>query len=238
MSGGGVRIRGWGLVALVLVALFAVSGCGGDSSGTGDNAHINEESGSTNDLVPDEREGIPPAPVKITNLNKAVEEAGCSVLRHVAPKEGRPLAAGSPAPKYQTTPPVSGPFVAPPQQQADGAYLNLPDDPAQVGALNHGRLAIQYAPDLADEIQLEMKGVYDTMYGATLFFPNDEMSYAVAATTWGNLLGCVNYDAQTTLDAIRAFGKATWGKHGGEPVDAYPFDGPTPADPEEAGSPE
>jgi hypothetical protein len=71
------------------------------------------------------------------------------------------------------------------------------------------------------------------MYGATLLFPNDEMNYAVAATTWGNLLACPSYENQKTLDVIRAFGKKTWGKYGGEPVGAYPFSGPTPKEPAE-----
>jgi len=111
--------------------------------------------------------------------------------------------------------------------------MNMPDAIDQLGALNNGRMIIQYAPDLSEKIQLEMKGLYDTMYGATLLFPNDEMNFAVAATTWGNLLACASYDTQKTADAIRAFGKATWGKHGSEPVDAFPFEGPTPRQPAE-----
>jgi hypothetical protein len=63
-------------------------------------------------------------------------------------------------------------------------------------------------------------------------FPNDEMPYAVAATTWTNILGCKTYEGRATLDAIRAFGKQTWGKFGGEPVHAFVFTGPTPAEPE------
>jgi hypothetical protein len=57
------------------------------------------------------------------------------------------------------------------------------------------------------------------------------MPYAVAATTWTNLLGCKEYKGSITDDAIRAFGKATWGKYGGEPVSGFPFTGPTPASP-------
>ncbi len=92
-------------------------------------------------------------------------------------------------------------------------------------------MAIQYAPALPEQAQLELKGLYDTMYGATLLFPNDKMDYEVAATTWTNLLGCPSYEGQATLDAIRAFGKQTWGKFGGEPAEAFPFTGPTPAEP-------
>ena len=58
------------------------------------------------------------------------------------------------------------------------------------------------------------------MYGATLLFPNEKMPYEVAATTWTNLLGCPDLQGRGTLDAIRAFGKATWGKYGGEPAEA------------------
>ena len=57
------------------------------------------------------------------------------------------------------------------------------------------------------------------------------MPYEVAATTWTNLLGCHEYKGASTLDAIRAFGKETWGKYGGEPVEAFTFTGPTPAEP-------
>jgi hypothetical protein len=94
-------------------------------------------------------------------------------------------------------------------------------------------MEIQYAPDLSEEIQRELKGLYDTMYGATLMFPNTEMNYAVAATTWTNLLGCTGWKGQKTLDAIRDFGRQTWGKYGGEPVFAFKFTGPTPAEPAE-----
>lgn len=220
------------LVLVMAAALFALSGCG-SSEGASDNAHINEESGSTHDLVPDEREGTPPPPVKETNLAKAAEEGSCFLLRDMPPEKEKELPPGAPDPGYKTYPPVSGPYVEPPHQQADGAYLNLPDSINQVGALNHGRMTIQYAPDLAEEFQLELKGLYDTMYGATLFFPNDEMDFAVAATTRGNLLGCTSYEKQKIADAVRAFGKATWGKSGKKPVESLPFEGPTPADPEE-----
>jgi hypothetical protein len=94
-------------------------------------------------------------------------------------------------------------------------------------------MTIQYAPDLPEEIQLELKGLYDTMYGGTLFFPNSKMNYALAATTWSNGLFCSGYEGAETLDAIRAFGKATWGKYGSEPVDKFPVKGPTPANPAE-----
>jgi hypothetical protein len=97
-------------------------------------------------------------------------------------------------------------------------------------------MEIQYSPSLPEKEQLEVKGLYDTMYGATLLFPNKKMPYQVAATTWTNLIGCPEYKGSITLDAIRAFGKETWGKYGGEPVFGFKFTGPTPSEPEEAES--
>jgi hypothetical protein len=94
-------------------------------------------------------------------------------------------------------------------------------------------MEVQYSPDLPEADQRALKGLYDTMYGAALLFPNEKMPYEVAATTWTNLLGCPTYKGAITLDAIRDFGKATWGKYGGEPVAAFPFTGPTPAEPSE-----
>lgn len=169
---------------------------------------------------------------------KAAEAASCYLLRKVPPENDKEIAADAPAPKYSTDPPLSGPHVAPPHQQADGAYLVMPDESTTVASLNHGRMTIQYAPDLPEEVQSELKGLYDTMYGGTLFFPNDTMNFAVAATTWGNLLGCTGYDNAATLNAIRAFGKATWGKFGDVPVDRFPVEGPTPVSPEESSSAE
>jgi hypothetical protein len=221
-------------VLLVLVAAVVVlTGCGG-SSDESDNAHINTKSGSTNGEVPDERVGTPPAPGKKVGLVKAAEEAGCYLLRRVPAKNDKVIPVDAPTPEYLHDPPIVGPHVAAPHQQADGAYLTEPEGSAVVASLNHGRMTIEYTPDLPEEIQLELKGLYDTMYGGTLFFPNDTMHYAVAATTWGNLLGCTGYEGAPTMDAIRSLGRATWGKYGDEPVDKFPVEGPTPASPEES----
>ena len=95
----------------------------------------------------------------------------------------------------------------------------MPGEIFIVHSLEHGRMEIQYSPELPEEDQLALKGLYDTMYGGTLLFPNENMDYEVAATTWTNLMGCPEYKGAITLDAIRDFGKATWGRYGGEPVD-------------------
>lgn len=217
-------------VAVVLILVLA-----GDEDAGPNRAHINlaSSAGSTNGILPDERRGIPPPAVQQPDLKKAAAEAGCYLELHIDDAGHRHIPPDSPAPSYKTNPPTSGPHVEPPYQQADGAYAEEPKAIDYLHSLEHGRLEIQYAADLPETIQLELKGLYDTMYGAALLFPNNEMPYAVAAATWTNLLACTSYEGRKTLDAIRAFGKETWGKYGGEPVSAFPFAGPTPADPRE-----
>jgi len=220
-------------VVLAIAALvFVLSSAGGDSATEGD-AHINLDasSGSTNGVEPDSRAGTVPAAAQATGLAVAAKRAGCKLRLKLREEGDAHIPVGSPTPGYKTSPPTSGDHVEAPYQQADGAYAEMPAEIDIVHSLEHGRLEIQYSPDLPEAAQLELKGLYDTMYGAALLFPNDKMPYEVAATTWTNLLGCPAYKGAPTLDAIRAFGKATWGKYGGEPAEAFPFAGPTPADP-------
>jgi hypothetical protein len=222
-------------VVIAIAVLVFVLATGGDDSASGKgDAHINlnSEMGSTNGVTPDEREGTPPPPAQVTNLQKAAKQAGCKLKLHLEDEGNEHIAKNSPTPKYKTNPPTSGDHVEPPYQQADGAYSEMPDAIDFVHSLEHGRLEIQYAPSLPQKDQLELKGLYDTMYGASLLFPNTTMPYQVAATTWTNMIGCPTYKGSITLDAIRAFGRETWGKYGGEPVEAFTFTGPTPSEPE------
>jgi len=226
------------VVLVVAVVVFVLVGGGDDSaSGSGD-AHINgnQQMGSTNGVQPDDRAGIVPARTKVFDLDEAAKQAGCDVQLKLEDEGAEHLPPDSPEPNYGTNPATSGNHVAPPYQQADGAYSKEPKPLDVVHSLEHGRMAIQYSPDLPEKAQLELKGLYDTMYGASLFFPNDKMPYEVAATTWTNLIGCKTYKGAITLDAIRAFGRETWGKYGGEPVEAFTFTGPTPAKPDEPSS--
>jgi uncharacterized protein DUF3105 len=231
------------VVVVVVVVILLVSGGGESSSGAagekddgGAHINVNTQMGSTNGVSPDERAGIVPAPAKVTDLKTAAKQAGCVAKLKLTDEGHTHIPQSSPEPNYQTSPPTSGEHVEPPFQQADGAYDQEPKAIDFVHSLEHGRMEIQYSPDLPEEAQLELKGLYDTMYGATLLFPNEHMPYQVAATTWTNLLGCKKYKGAITLDAIRAFGKETWGKYGSEPVFAFKFTGPTPEEPEEPSS--
>jgi len=220
-----------GVIGLLVVAgIVAVVASSGGSDGGGA-AHINQASGSTNGVKPDEREGTAPVAVKVTNLKEAARKAGCNLQLRLEDEGKNHLPPTAPTPEYGTNPPTSGNHVEPPYQQADGAYSEMPAELNIVHTLEHGRMEIQYSPDLPEEDQLALKGLYETMYGGTLLFPNDNMNYEVAATTWTNLLGCPEYKGAITLDAIRDFGKATWGRYGGEPANAFGLKGPTPIEP-------
>jgi hypothetical protein len=221
------------VVAVIVVIVVVLASGGGDDASGGGEAHINLNTsfGSTNGVKPDERAGIAPPAEKVSNLETAAKQAGCTLKLHLKDEGHEHIPPGSKTPAYETNPPTSGAHVEPPYQQADGAYREEPEPIDFVHSLEHGRLEIQYSPSLPEKEQLELKGLYDTMYGASLLFPNGEMPYDVAATTWTNLIGCPTYKGSITLDAIRAFGKATWGKYGGEPAEAFKFTGPTPAEP-------
>lgn len=203
------------LVALMAIVTIIVLSSASDSAVRGD-PHINLESGITNGIAPDSRVGIEPPALEEQNLQAAARAADCE-LRLRLPAEGdEHIPASAPEPRYKTNPPTSGDHVD--EQQADGAYRETPPPVSVVHSLEHGRLAIQYRSDLPERAQLELIGLFDTMYGGTLLFPNPDMPYVVAATTWTNLLGCRSDHQAKTLAAIDAFGRETWGQFGGEAV--------------------
>jgi hypothetical protein len=218
-----------GLVGLLVLAGVVALIAGSGGSGGGASAHINQASGSTNGVEPDEREGTEPADVKTVDLKEAAKKAGCVLRLNLKDEGHQHIGPTAPTPDYKTNPPTSGKHAEPPYQEADGAYSEMPSEIFIVHSLEHGRMEIQYSPDLSEEGQLALKGLYETMYGGTLLFPNENMDYEVAATTWTNLMGCPKYKGAATLDAIRAFGKATWGRYGGEGAAAVK--GPTPVAP-------
>src|SRR3954451_4997267 len=63
------------VVLAIAVIVFILATGGSDSSAKGDShINVNAEFGSTNGVTPDEREGIPPPPPKVTDLKQAAKE--------------------------------------------------------------------------------------------------------------------------------------------------------------------
>lgn len=222
---------GYGVAAVIGLAVIGgivilITSSGGASGGG--NAHINLATGMTNGVPTDDRTGPAPPAIKVGGLKRAAKDAGCVLMLNLKDEGHHHVAPGAKV-KYQTVPPSSGNHVEPNFQEADGAYSKTPPSLDYVHSLEHGRMEIQYSSELPESQQLELKGLYDTLYGGTLLFPNDDMPYAVAATTWTNIIGCKTYEGAKTMDAIRSFGRETWNKYGGE-NDSFPIAGPTPAD--------
>ncbi|MGK2931874.1 MAG: DUF3105 domain-containing protein [Solirubrobacterales bacterium] len=208
------------VMALAIIAgvYLALTAGGNEDPGV---AHIaTPSSGSTNGIQPDERMGTKVA-VGSLDLKTTSQAAGCKVELNL-PEEGTDhLTRDDPVPDYGTVPPTSGDHIGPPLQQADGAYAATPLAQDVVHSLEHGRVAIQYDPDLPESDQLALKGLYDSAYSGALLFPNPDMPYAVAATGWASLIGCPDWQGEKTIDAIRAFGVETQNK-APEPLDLFP----------------
>ena len=195
------------LAAAVIVGIgivIASGGGGGESeqvAASAENAHIDPTSGIT--VEPDEREGTEPLPVQQARLEPAAAQAGCELKLNLRDEGADHLAGNEDPPKYGTNPPTSGDHD--PNPLADGAYIEAPEQRNFLHTLEHGRIEIQYSPDLPERDQLALKGVFDEDFEGMVLFPNPDMPYEVAATAWTNLLGCDRYDGAATLDAVRAF---------------------------------
>jgi hypothetical protein len=201
------------LTAAVLAGIVVViAGSGGGGASFPANAHINIATGNDNGYEPDAREGTPPPPLQQADLNTAASAAGCDLQLNLPDEGNGHLPPDAPEPNYQTNPPTSGNHATTGFQEADGAYLEMPKPIFFVHSLEHGRVEIQYSPDLPDEDQLALKGAFDESPGGMLLFPNKDMPYEVAATAWTQLMGCKKYEGAKTLDAIRDFRDAFRGR--------------------------
>jgi Protein of unknown function (DUF3105) len=207
------------LGAAVIVGIGVVIASGGEDGGeaeqvaeSAENAHIDPTSGITVD--PDERSGTEPPPVQQARLEQAAAQADCELRLDLRDEGNDHLAGNEDPPKYATNPPTSGDHD--PNPLADGAYIEPPEPRNYVHTLEHGRIEIQYSPDLPEQEQLALKGVFDEDFEGMALFPNPDMPYEVAATAWTNLLGCDTSEGAATLDAIRAF-RDTYRGQGPEP---------------------
>ena len=215
------------IVAAILAGIFVVI-TGGDETeggsgkveadvGESENCHIEPLSGSTNDVPCDGREGTAPPALQQGDLEAAAQAANCELQLDLKDEGNTHIEPDAKPPDYQTNPPTSGNHAIPPRQQADGAYAEKPDDIFIVHSLEHGRVEIQYSPDLPEEDQLALKGIFDESPDGMLIFPNPDMPYEVATTAWTQLMGCDTFEGDATLDAIRDF-RDIYRGNGPEPV--------------------
>jgi Protein of unknown function (DUF3105) len=212
----GYAVAGVIVAAIVAGIVVAITGAGSEGDGASSEdfpelAYVQPNIGAVPDYMePDGRDGTDPPPLAIGDLEAAAEAANCD-LQLDLPDEGNSHFTNEDRdPGYKTSPPTSGDHYGKAGETAlgalaDGAYLNTPPPARVVHALEHGRVAIQYSPDLSEEEQLEIKGVFEESPQGVLLFPNPDMPYDVAITAWTQLAGCKTYDGPATLDVLRAF---------------------------------
>ena len=202
------------LAAAVLAGLVAViASSGGDDDGAAlsddcENAHIQLDFGVFEGYQCDNREGTPPPEVQFGVLDEAAKEAGCE-LNLDLPDEGNSHFTDESQGSYKTNPPTSGDHYGAPDEPAsgpvtDGAYTSTPPESRLVHSMEHGRVEIRYDPDLPEEQQLELKGVFDDAPGGLIMFPDPDLPYAVGLSAWQNYVGCKTYDP-LVLDVARDF---------------------------------
>jgi Protein of unknown function (DUF3105) len=212
----GYAVAGVIVVAIVAGIVVAITGGGSESDGASSSdfpelAYVQPNIGAVPDYMePDGREGIEPPPLQIGDLEEAAAAANCDLQLNLEDEGNTHFTNEDKNVDYQTTPPTSGDHFFSPAESgsgalADGAYLNTPPETRVVHSMEHGRILIQYSPDLSEEEQLEIKGVFEESPQGVLMFPNPDMPYDVAITAWTQLAGCRDYQGPETLDVIRDF---------------------------------
>lgn len=229
-------------VAVLLVGVIVVGGAiaivGGDSNSGGATGHLNTDetgsdptpdaasinvlTGSVNNVPGDGRVGTPLAPVQQANLELAAEAASCTLNLDLKDEGNKHIEESSPDPAYATNPPTSGDHILPPLQQADGAYVEYPGDKYIVHSLEHGRIVMNYQPELPEDQQLILKGIFDEDPAGMVLVPNPGLpdDVLVSATAWTQMMTCETFEGDATVDAFRAFRDVYRGR-GPEQVPIY-----------------
>ena len=209
------------IVAAILAGLVVVIAGGNSGDETGVDAEgnafpelafINEEIGVVPDGIEvDGREGTEPPPQENAVLEDAAKLADCDLQLDLE-EEGNTHLDDPDVPnvKYKTDPPTSGDHFGDGTETAsgalaDGAYAEYPPVGRFVHSMEHGRVIIHYSPDLSEEDQLAIKGVFDESPSGVILVPNPEMDSEVAVAAWTQLVTCDSYEGLPTLDVIRSF---------------------------------
>lgn len=213
-----------GALALLIVVGLVIALTGGGDSGGGDTQaegdNVNTDFGGKvpEGIRVDDRAGTAPPAVAVGDLTAAAKAAGCDLRLNLKDEGSTHLDPQSDdLPDYGTNPPTSGDHY--PVPLADGAFLDKPSPGTYVHSLEHGRVIVQYSPDLPEADQLALKGLFDADRAGVDLFPDPDMPDAVAVTAWTQLMSCKDYEGDATLDAIQDFRDA----YRGRGPEAIPF---------------
>lgn len=187
---GAAAVLGLAAIVAVVIALTA----GGDDGGaeTPENVAGNSPTVSYAEDPP----AIPEAAE--FDLRAAARAADCRL--EDPPNEGADHVEG--AVEYQANPPTSGSHNPVPTE--DGAYTQQPAPENAVHSLEHGRINIQFSPDLPQQQIDQLKALFDEDSYHMLLYPNADMPFQVAATAWDHSLLCEKFSPQV-FDALRSF---------------------------------
>jgi hypothetical protein len=195
------RRRLYSIVVGGVLALAAVAAIVAVAATNGGGGHeVSDKIGTASESY--EGAVTPPAQ-QDTDLFAIAPEAGCVLRNPVI--EGRTHVPPEEDVEYKTNPPTSGNHD--PSPANDGVYSKAPDATTMkhfVHTLEHGRIEIQYDPTLNKRRINQLGGLFNDDPYHMVLMPNRRMSYAVAATAWGHLLGCKKVNDKV-FDAIRAF---------------------------------
>ena len=201
-----------GVLALAIVVAVVVAAAGGGGGSK-------QASAKGPKLNPSATVAIPPQKTK--NLNAAAAAAGCSLRTFIPGPNDRDHVLGHVT--YKQDPPVFGPHN--PVWAHDGDYVGQtpPGTEHLVHPLEHGRIDIWYRPSLSARQVSQLETLYTEPIASgapkgykQLLVSRSSMPFAVAATAWGQQLGCPTFNDRV-FDAIRAF-RASFVDHGPENI--------------------
>jgi len=182
------------LTAAVIITLIVVAagGNGGSSEeGAGKGGGTKEPSQFPQGSVP---------PKKDVSLEDAAKAARCKVEN---PKNEGSEHVDTQV-SYKANPPTSGNHNAIPAD--DGAYYDDPPPKENlVHALEHGRIIIQFKPNVSERLKGNLHALFEEDNTHMLLTPNEtNMPFEVAATAWDHYIGCPRMNDEV-YDALRAF---------------------------------
>jgi len=150
---------------------------------------------------------IPIPAQKITDVKAAAAAAGCTLKSFTGLSQQHTTSNV----KYPQNPPVGGPHFPAPASDGDYAGQGTPPITHLVHALEHGRIITWYAKGTPPRRIQQLETLHQeqfngkpTAYKLLLVEDPDSMPFAVAATAWGQQLGCKTF-TDKTFDALRTF---------------------------------
>ena len=131
--------------------------------------------------------------IQFGDSSSPAQEAGCELLLN-QPKKGDHFEDETKG-NYKTNPPdLGGPLLQRRSRVGGRRRRRLPNtappESRLVHAMEHGRVEIRYAPDLPEDQQLALKGVFDESPGGMIMVPDPDLHLRGRGQRLGGCVGC------------------------------------------------